>query len=90
MRRTQKLAPASQELWPDGLLRACSDFPLCFVLLWVGLAVAVSPNAARAESPDAGPLFDQFGLTLAPGRRTEAFGSFSFIRNNRRGGEFGQ
>jgi hypothetical protein len=44
----------------------------------VGLAVSEIPNAARAESPHAGPLFDEFDLTLAPGHRTEALGPFFY------------
>jgi len=50
----------------------------CLVLFWMGLAVAGTPNVAKAESPDAGPLFDEFDLTLASGRRTEALGPFFY------------
>jgi len=74
MRRTQKLASATQEARLDGFLPVGPRVPLCCVLFWMCLAVAEHPCAARAELPDAGPLFDEFGLTLAPGNRTEALG----------------
>ncbi len=42
----------------------------------LGLSVACSRLAAAGEwdSPHAGPLYDEFNLTLAPGHRTEALG----------------
>jgi hypothetical protein len=51
---------------------------LILVLFWMGLAVSGIPSTARAESPPAGPLFDEFDLTLAPGHRTEALGPFFY------------
>jgi hypothetical protein len=78
MRRRQKLAPAQQETRPEGLIPTGSALTLCFVLFWIGLAVAATPNAAGDESLDAGPLFDEFDLTLAPGHRTEALGPFYY------------
>jgi hypothetical protein len=50
----------------------------CLVLLGLGLAGSVSPDIARAESLHAGPLFDEFDLTFAPGHRTEAVGPFFY------------
>ncbi|MGD0262605.1 MAG: hypothetical protein ABSD29_22805, partial [Verrucomicrobiota bacterium] len=78
MRPTQKLAPAPQKLRSKWLPLPGSGLTLCLVLFWVGLAVSEIPNAARAESPHAGPLFDEFDLTLAPGHRTEALGPFFY------------
>ncbi len=78
MRRTQKLAPAPQKPRPKGLFPTGSGLTCCFVLFWLGLAVSETPSAARAESLHAGPLFDEFDLTLAPGHRTEALGPFFY------------
>jgi hypothetical protein len=46
----------------------------CLVLLGLGLAVGVDSKVAIAESLDAGPLFDEFDLTLTLGHRKEAVG----------------
>ena len=78
MQRTQKLSPAPRKLRPDWLLRQGAERALCLVLLWLGLAVGDAPSAARAEPPHAGPLFDEFDLTLFPGHRTEAAGPFFY------------
>jgi hypothetical protein len=47
-------------------------------LLGLGLAASVSPNVARAEPLHAGPLFDEFDLTLTLGCRKEAVGPFFY------------
>ena len=78
MRRTQKLVPAPQETRPGRVLPARSGLTRYLVLLWMGLAVIGTPIAAKADSPDAGPLFDDFDLTLASGHRTEALGPFFY------------
>jgi hypothetical protein len=44
----------------------------------LGLAVHVSPSVAKAEPLHAGPLFDEFDLTLVPGHRKEAVGPFFY------------
>ncbi len=49
---------------------------LCLVVC-LGFATCGSP-AARAEGVHAGPVFDEFALTLAPGHRTEAAGPFFY------------
>jgi hypothetical protein len=53
--------------------------------LWVALSFVVGWLGLRCEAQDsavddlhAGPLFDKFDLTLAPGRRSEAAGPFYF------------
>src|ERR1019366_641906 len=78
MRHTQKLAAAVQR--PLSLLcvppRTCAA--LYLVLFCVGLVVGEAPTAATAGSPGAGPLFDEFDLTLASGHRTEAAGPFFY------------
>jgi hypothetical protein len=48
------------------------------VLLGLGLGISVGANVARAESPHAGPLFDEFDLTLTLGHRKEAAGPFFY------------
>ncbi len=53
----------------------------CFALRWaLGLAwlVCALLGASGADAPDAGFLFDEFNLTLAPGHRTEAVGPFYY------------
>ena len=77
MRRTQKLAPARKNCGWNGS-PAGSCVMRCVVLFWLGLAVGTSPCAATAEPLHAGPLFDEFDLTLAPGHRTEALGPFFY------------
>jgi len=58
--------------WPGGPW-------LPFFLLLSGLAVfPVLTQSAWADDVHAGPLFDQFSLTLAPGHRTEAAGPFFY------------
>jgi len=48
-------------------------------LLWgLGLALSVPLSALARDGPPAGPLFDEFDLTLAPGQRTEALGPFFY------------
>lgn len=39
---------------------------------------ALMPSARAAEWFNAGPLYDDFSLTLSPGERTEAFGPFFY------------
>src|ERR1035438_1475132 len=50
-----------------------------YLLLW-GLILAVSTplSASAADALQAGPLFDEFELTLALGHRTEALGPFFY------------
>ena len=48
------------------------------VLLGLGLGIGVFPNVASAESLHAGPLFDEFDLTLTLGHRKEAAGPFFY------------
>jgi hypothetical protein len=50
----------------------------CLVLFALGLAVIASSKVARAESLHAGPLFDEFDLTLRLGHRQEAVGPFFY------------
>ena len=50
----------------------------CFLLWGLTLAVGIPPVALAADTLVAGPLFDEFDLTLAPGHRTEALGPFYF------------
>src|SRR5262245_48293470 len=52
----------------------------------LSIFMAACGNGLRAEPIHAGPLFDEFSLTLAEGSRTEAFGPFfsSEARPNRR------
>lgn len=53
---------------------------LAIWLLLCGLCLALSAplGAWAADGPPAGPLFDEFGLTLAPGHRIEALGPFFY------------
>lgn len=50
----------------------------CILLCGVGLAVNRPSSVLGTDLWDAGPLFDQFDLTLAPGHRTEALGPFFY------------
>jgi hypothetical protein len=47
-------------------------------ILWVALALGLSLTAWAGDSFSAGPLYDQFSLTLDAGERTEAAGPFFF------------
>ena len=51
---------------------------LCLLLWGLGLALSVPLSALAEDGPPAGPLFDEFDLTLAPGHRTEALGPFFY------------
>jgi len=76
IRTTQRLGPA--EL-PTPRFAFSRLRPLVqLTLLGLGLAAGALPLSARADSPDAGFLFDEFNLTLAPGHRTEAAGPFYY------------
>jgi hypothetical protein len=71
MRRSQRSAPASQNPRAKGSVYTQPRAALSLVLLVLGLL----PFAAWADPPfDAGPLYDEFKLTLAPGHRTEVAG----------------
>ena len=75
MRRTQRSAPAPQDLRADGSVYTQTRAALSLILLVLGLL----PGAAWADSPlEAGPLYDEFKLTLALGHRTEAAGPFFY------------
>jgi hypothetical protein len=50
----------------------------CLSLSSLIFALSVSPSAFGSDAPDAGFLFDEFNLTLAPGHRTEALGPFYY------------
>jgi hypothetical protein len=53
----------------------------CLRLIWCAsliLAASSTAGSLRAETLSAGPLFDEFKLTLAPGHRTEAAGPFYY------------
>ena len=50
----------------------------CLVLLGLSLAVVAVPQVAKTESLPAGPLFDEFDLTLTLGHRKEAVGPFYY------------
>jgi hypothetical protein len=78
MRRNQKLAPALQEPLSLWFVSSRISAALYLVLFCLGVAVSETPTAARAGSPDAGPLFDEFNLTLDSGQRIEAAGPFYF------------
>ncbi len=45
---------------------------------WACVVLSLPARAAGTDGPDAGLLFDEFDLTLAPGRRTEAMGPFYY------------
>ena len=78
MKCTRTLASDPQELRRGRLASAGSCARHGLVLFGLGLAVIASQQIARAESPHAGPLFDEFDLTLAPGHRQEAAGPFFY------------
>src|SRR2546425_2576645 len=46
----------------------------CFLLCCVGLVGSTAPKAWGTDFSSAGPLFDEFDLTLASGHRSEALG----------------
>src|SRR5258706_9541494 len=58
----------------------CGFVPPCHTLLFLALSLATILPASAA--PHAGPLFDHFDLTLAPGHRTEAAGPFFYLEEN--------
>jgi hypothetical protein len=73
MRHTQAPAPTPQELRLRGAVPP--KFWPYLILLCLSLAVVVLPMVAWADPPlDAGPLYDEFKLTLDSGQRTEAAG----------------
>jgi len=73
MRRTQELAPAAKVQQRKGIV------PAPRLAGWgLALLLGVFSGGARAEWPDAGLLFDEFDLTLAPGKRLEAAGPFFY------------
>jgi hypothetical protein len=53
-------------------LRRCAALACLFLLL------NLPARASDTNGPHAGPLFDEFGLTLTPGHRTEAAGPFFY------------
>ena len=78
------LLSASRGTTNRGRRRRCG-FPvgptrlaLCLLLWGLGLALSVPLSALATDGPPAGPLFDEFDLTLAPGHRTEALGPFFY------------
>jgi hypothetical protein len=73
-------ALAPQKLRLGELLPAPARFALSVLLLALGLGLAVSvpSSALAADTLRAGPLFDEFDLTLAPGHRIEALGPFFY------------
>ena len=79
MKCTRTLASDPRELRREWLASAGSCVTRCLVFFGLGLAVSMSPNVARADSLHAGPLFDEFDLTLALGHRTEALGPFFYL-----------
>jgi hypothetical protein len=72
------LAPGLQKPQSVWFAPSCTRASLCLALFCLGWAVIIASAAARGSSPDAGPLFDDFSLTLASGHRTEAAGPFFF------------
>ena len=66
------VGPLRQKLFPVPCVAIAAFLVLCCVNV-VGLAQNADPNALHA-----GPLFDHFDLTLAPGERTEAAGPFYY------------
>ena len=77
---SQRLTLAPQELQSGRHAHAHARPPLSVLLVAMSLAWAVSapPRSWGADTPDAGFLFDEFDLTLAPGQRTEALGPFYY------------
>src|ERR1051326_3234658 len=47
-------------------------------LLSMTSAIGLAPCLSKGDPVSAGPLFDQFDLTLSPGQRTEALGPFYY------------
>jgi len=78
MRHTRELALAPQKLQSLWFVPARACASLYIVLSCLSLALSELPTAARADSLDAGLLFDEFDLTLALGHRTEAVGPFFY------------
>ena len=78
MRRIRKLAPALQKPLTLRFAPSRTRVSRYLVLFCLGLAINNAPIAARAGSPGAGPIFDEFNLTLDFGHRTEAAGPFFF------------
>ena len=74
MRCAPKPVPAPENLRGYGLASARLGSRLCLGLLWLVVAGSVLPTAAGADLFNAGPLFDDFSLTLAAGHRTEVAG----------------
>jgi hypothetical protein len=74
MRRTQKLALPRQVAHLGVCLAGGARLAFRRWLLWMALAVTGTLSVVGAEPFHAGPLFDEFDLTLAPGHRTEAMG----------------
>jgi hypothetical protein len=78
MNSTPNLPLTLKKLRRGGVL-AANTRPAAYLLLWVlFLAVNASLSAAAADALHAGLLFDEFDLTLVPGRRTEALGPFFY------------
>ena len=78
MKRAWKPVPAPQALRGNWPAFARFGGKVCLGLLWLSLGGGALPVAAEADLWNAGLLFDEFSLTLAPGRRTEAAGPFYY------------
>ncbi len=78
MRRAHQLVLALREPQCKGIIPAPSRTGPCWVLVWLALMSGAFPMVARADSLDAGFLYDEFSLTLALGQRTEAAGPFFY------------
>jgi hypothetical protein len=74
MRLTRHLPPEPHKLRGFASLRSCVPGGAVFLVLCAAL-LGLSPNLTGADF-HAGPLFDEFDLTLTPGHRTEAMGPF--------------
>ena len=74
MRRAQKRTSALQELRPNGSVHGRARAKAHLIWYWLGVLAGAVPIAAGADPLSAGPLFDEFKLTLTPGHRTEAAG----------------
>jgi hypothetical protein len=75
---SQNLAFALQRPPPGELSRGHAWRVPYLGLLSLLVAISVSPRAFASDPLHAGFLYDEFSLTLAPGRRTEALGPFFY------------
>lgn len=72
-----RLVPSVRSWLPVSSQRPCCRFSNSTQTLLISLVVYLLQSATTvvgAESVDAGPLFDEFDLTLTPGHRTEILG----------------